>query len=168
MPLPQDVLRDRVRNEILLCQRQLHHILKISDPELTEFPVEVEITLTKTPGPIMLDGNISHLFNHKLRLIITEDYPYEKPIVKWQSEIFHPNIMLPDDGGYVCTRLLDDWSFSSNLLMFIKGLEALLTTPNPGNPYGSDSCTLAAEYFNTHEYKPPIVVKRKNPPKILR
>ncbi|MCK4445336.1 MAG: hypothetical protein KAW09_12380, partial [Thermoplasmata archaeon] len=78
-----------------------------------------------------------------------------------------PNIMLPDDGGYVCTRLLDDWSFSSNLLMFIKGLETLLTSPNPGNPYGSDSCTRAAEFFNTHEYKPPVVVKRKNPPKIL-
>ncbi len=168
MPLPQDVLRDRVRNEILMCQRQLHHILKISDPELFEFPVEVEVTLTKTPGPIMLDGRISHLFNHKLKLIITEDYPYEKPIVKWQSEIFHPNIMLPEDGGYVCTRLLDDWSFSSNLLMFIKGLETLLISPNPGNPYGSDSCTLAAEYFNTHEYKPPNVVKRKSPPRILR
>jgi hypothetical protein len=167
MPLPREVLRDRVRNEILMCQRQLHHIVEISDPELKEFPVEVSVTLTKTPGPIMLDGRITHLFNHRLRMMITDEYPYEKPIVKWQTEIFHPNIMLPDDGGYVCTRLLDDWSFSSNLLTFIKGLETLLTTPNPGNPYGSDSCTKAAEYFNTHEYEPPRVVKRKSPPKIL-
>jgi ubiquitin-conjugating enzyme E2 C len=101
-------------------------------------------------------------------MIITEDYPYEKPIIKWQTEIFHPNIMLPDDGGYVCTRLLDDWSFSSNLLSFIKGVESLLVNPNPGNPYGSDSCTRAAEYFNTHEYSPPVMVKRKNLPRIVK
>jgi ubiquitin-protein ligase len=168
MPLPADVLRDRVRNELLMCQRQLHHIIEISDPEFNEFPVEVEVTMTKTPGPILLDGKISHLFNHKLKMIITEDYPYEKPIIKWQTEIFHPNIMLPDDGGYVCTRLLDDWSFASNLLSFIKGVESLLVNPNAGNPYGSDSCTRAAEYFNTHEYTPPVVVKKKNPPKIVK
>ncbi|UCD92665.1 MAG: hypothetical protein JSV43_01725 [Methanobacteriota archaeon] len=168
MPLPMDVLRDRVRNEIQMCQRQLHHQIVVSDPDYKEFPVEVSLTLTKTPGPILFDGNISHLFNHKLKMIITEDYPYEKPIVKWQTEIFHPNIMLPDDGGYVCTKLLDDWDFSSNLLMFIKGLESLLINPNPNNPYGSDSCTRAAEYFNTHGYKPPVVVKKRDPPKIVR
>jgi len=156
-----EILRARVKNEILLCRRELQHSIAVSDPTLAKFPIEVNVTMVKTPGPIWLDGKVAHRYTHKLKLLITENYPYERPIVKWQSPIFHPNIMLPDDGGYVCTKLLDDWSFTSNLLTFIKGLESLLTNPNPSNPYGSDSCTRAAEYFNKYPYKPPTLLPRK-------
>jgi len=129
--------------------------------------MEVSITMIKTPGPIMHEQRIMHKYTHKLKIYITENYPYEKPIVRCQSEIFHPNIMIPDDGGYVCTRLLDDWCFSSNLMSFIKGLESLLTHPNPKNPYGSDSCTKAAEYFNKNPYKPPQILEAKKAPIIV-
>lgn len=167
MPLPLDILRNRVKNELDMCIRKLHHHITASDPTCSSFPMEVNITLMKTPGPIMREDKIMHKFTHKLKIFITENYPYEKPIVRWQSEIFHPNIMLPDDGGYVCTRLLDDWAFTSNLMSFVKGLESLLAHPNPKNPYGSDSCTRAAEYFNRNPYKPPTILEGKKGPKIL-
>lgn len=168
MGLPKDILRSRVRNEVLMCQRNLRHAISVSDRTLQSFPMEVNLTLVKTPGPIWKDDTIKHRFTHKLSILITEEYPYEKPIVKWRSDVFHPNIMLPGDGGYVCTRLLDDWSFNSTLLTFVKGIETLLTSPNPANPFGSDSCTRAAHYFNTHEYSPPNVIEgSRNKPKIL-
>ena len=99
---------------------------------------------------------------------ITDEYPYEKPIVRWRTPLFHPNIMLPEDGGHVCTKLLDDWGFSSNLLSFIQGLESLLMNPNPNSPWGSKSCLAAAEHFNENEYNPPTIVKTdQRGPKIL-
>ncbi len=169
MALPADVLRKRVRNELEMCERKLPHQIAVSDPSVSAFPFEVMVTLVKTPGPVWIGGELSHRYNHRFLMIITEDYPYDKPIVRWQTDIFHPNIMLRDDGGYVCTRLLDDWSFSSNLLAFIKGLESLLITPNPANPYGSDSCTRAAEYFNKNAYRPPAIVqKAPKGPRIVR
>jgi len=158
MPLPKDILRQRLQHEIAACRRKLTHSIVVSDPTFTNFPVEIKVTMRGTPGPIMRDGVLTHKFTHKFTIEITEDYPYHKPIIRWQSQIFHPNIMIPEDGGYVCTKLLDDWDFSSNLLSFFKGIESLLANPNPANPYGTDTCTRAAEYFNKHPYKPPEIV----------
>ena len=64
--------------------------------------------------------------------------------------------MAPEDGGLLCNKLLDDWSFNSTLLMFIKGIEYLLLNPNPSSPFGTETCTSAAQYFNT--------LKRPQPP----
>jgi ubiquitin-protein ligase len=102
-----------------------------------------------------------------MEITITPDYPYEKPIVRWQTPIFHPNIMLPMDGGYVCTKLLDSWSFSSNLLGFIKGVESLLANPNPMNPYKSESCMMASARFIEEPYQPVELPKRRRGPRIV-
>ena len=168
MPLPLEILQARVKNELALCRRELEHEIITVDDNISKFPFVVELRIKKVPGPIMHGGRVSHTYKHHVKVIITEEYPYQKPIVRWQTEIFHPNIMMPDDGGYVCTKLLDDWSFGSNLLSFIKGLEALLMQPNPRSPYKSESCVRASEYFSEHEYKPPLIVKEtksKNPKK---
>jgi hypothetical protein len=77
--------------------------------------------------------------------------------------------MLPEDGGHVCTKLLDTWNFQSNLLAFIQALESLLTNPNPLSPWGSKSCMAAAKYFHEHPYTPPAIVKTGDKgPKILK
>jgi ubiquitin-protein ligase len=114
--------------------------------------VSIYTTLIDTPGPCLNGHHVSVQYTHKLKIIITEDYPYQTPIVRWRSNIFHPNIMNPLDGGYVCTRLLDEWKFGSTLFSFIKGLETLLANPNPKNPYDTDICTQAAEYFNKNQF----------------
>lgn len=162
MPLPLDVLRVRVRNEIEICQRELKHHISVSDPTLATFPVMVNVTLLRVPGPDWEEGRVVHRFVHRMAIIITEDYPVEKPIVKWLTPIFHPNIMTPEDGGYVCTRLLEKWDFGSNLAMFIRGVEALLVNPNPRNPFGNDTCTRAAAYFNRNRYQPPTVMDQSD------
>lgn len=68
--------------------------------------------------------------------------------------------MPPEDGGYVCTKLLENWGFNSTLLSFIRGVEWLLINPNPANPFGNDTCTRAAAYFNKRGYKPPSTIER--------
>lgn len=165
--LPKEVLIARIKNEIAACQRKLPHKIEVLS-SLEEFPIKIRVYMVKTPGPIWKDKKVTHLYNHQFRMEITEDYPYEKPVIRWESRIFHPNIMLPEDGGYVCSKLLDDWDFSSNLLSFIEGIESLLSNPNPMNPYGSKSCYRAAQYFYKNPYNPPLVVKRaEKGPKIV-
>ena len=162
MPLPLDLLRIRLRNEIEMCQRELRHHIAISDPALSSFPVMINVTFLRVPGPDWEQGKVVHRFVHRMAVIVSEDYPMEKPIVKWQTPIFHPNIMAPDDGGYVCTKLLENWDFSSNLVTFIKGIESLLVNPNPKNPFGNDMCTRAAAYFNRNKYQPPVVMNQSD------
>ncbi|HEX9907324.1 MAG TPA: ubiquitin-conjugating enzyme E2 [Thermoplasmata archaeon] len=145
-----------------MCQRELRHHISISDATLSAFPISVNVTLLRIPGPDWEEGKVVHRFVHRLAIVITEDYPIEKPIVSWQTPIFHPNIMPPEDGGYVCTRLLEKWDFSSTLLTFIKGIESLLVNPNPRSPFGNDRCTRAAAYFNRYKYRPPVVMDQSD------
>lgn len=167
--LPEDLLRKRVLQEIAMCRRKLAHDIVVDDPDATSFPLLIEVNMKKIPGPILRTNRVTHTWNHRFTIKITSNYPYQKPVVRWHTEIFHPNIMVPEDGGYVCTRLLDTWNFQSNLLAFVQGIESLLSNPNPKSPYGSESCIAAAKYFITHEYRPPgIVSTTKGGPKIVR
>ncbi|MBC7081597.1 MAG: hypothetical protein H5T44_05090 [Thermoplasmatales archaeon] len=160
MPLPKEILIKRIKNEIAECRKKTAHHFVLSDENLNKLPIEINVTLVNTPGPVLSDGKILTKYNHKLKIIITPDYPYQTPIVRWKSEIFHPNIMPPEEGGYVCTKLLDNWSIKSNLLAFIKGIETLLSYPNPKNPFESDTCTRAAEYFNKNPFVPQQIRSR--------
>ena len=166
--LPLDILKRRVSQELALAKRKLNHIIAIEGGEIESFPVTLMVTLIRTPGPLWRNESLTHKNTHQFKVTITDSYPYEKPIVKWESEIFHPNVKIPEDGGDLCTRLLDGWGFQSNLLSFIKGIESLLTNPNPKSPWGTDSCTMAAQYFNTHEYESPDVGEVYSGPRIVR
>jgi len=165
MALPMNVLISRLINELAMCRNHLGYIIECSDEGFSELPVTLEVDMKGVPGPAISGGQIIDRTEHRLQIIITGEYPYEKPIVRWKTPIFHPNIMLPRDGGYVCTKLLDTWNFSSNLLGFIKGVESLLANPNPMNPYNTDSCMMASERFIDRPYSPETepMIERRGP-----
>ena len=167
--LPKELLVSRLKNEIKQCEK-LEHEIDVVDKEISTFPLRLNFTLKNTPGPYMADKKISTRFIHKVVMYITEDYPYKKPEVRWQSPIFHPNICTPDDGGFVCSKLLKAWNFQSNLASFVKGLETLLVEPNPKDPYDNPICLMAAKHFTEHPYKPPQILKKekKSTIKILK
>ena len=156
MPLPEVVLRERLRNELRICSDYLGKSLAFTND--TQIPFPVDIKLTDVPSLCLVNGRVTARYYHKFRLIIGKDYPFTKPTVSWLTPIFHPNIMMPEDGGHVCTKLLDDWSFGSTLITFIKGIESMLTCPNPLSPFGTDSCTAAAAYLNSGKGKMPLAV----------
>jgi hypothetical protein len=148
MPLPREVLASRLKNELAICQRCLRHPILMDEGAFEEFPLDIKLSLVQIPGYELVDGRARKRYHHRFCMTITEDYPFQKPQVTWRTPIFHPNIMMPDDGGFLCNKLLEDWSFNSTLLMFIKGIEYLLLNPNPTSPFGTETCTLAAEFFN--------------------
>jgi hypothetical protein len=157
MSLPVDILVTRLNNELSSCQRYLKRPIELTGPKI-RFPIEVEIELAKVPGLVIDGSKVVRRYEHGFRMLIGPDYPFEKPTVIWQTPIFHPNIMLPEDGGHLCTKLLEDWSFQSTMISFIKGVESLLMNPNPASPFGTDSCTAAAEFFNSGQNRlPPMV-----------
>ena len=149
--LPLPLLQHRLRNEVQDARARTRHVILLEDAEFREFPVKVSVTLRDAPGPVRRNGQVVQASTHRLILQITKDYPYQKPIVQWMSEIFHPNIMNYSEGGFVCTRFLDEWSMSSTFTDFLRGLEALLLKPNPRSPYASCICREAAAYFLAQE-----------------
>ena len=167
MTLPLEILYIRLRNEIEACSNYLPAEFDLGEEHLTSFPLKVDISLEHTPGPIMENDKVTYRYSHRLQLIIGREYPFEKPLVIWMTPIFHPNIMMPEDGGHVCIKLLSEWSFNSTLSTFIKGLESMLIAPNGGSPFGTDSCTSAAQYYNSGKKKPiPIITVPS--PKVVR
>lgn len=153
MSLPNDILVARLRNELSACSRYVKNEVDLSEPKSVKFPIEIEISMVKVPGPVLDGIKVTRRYNHQFVIIISANYPFEKPSVAWKTPIFHPNIMMPEDGGHLCTKLLQDWSFNSTIISFIKGVESLLASPNPESPFGTDSCTSAAQYFNLGEGK---------------
>jgi len=167
MPLPREILETRLKNELAICQRCLRHPIQVGEEAFTEYPITIEINLLQIPGYELVDGEIRRRYHHRFKLEISEEYPFVKPYVVWRTPIFHPNIMIPEDGGFLCNKLLDDWNFNSTLLMFIKGIEYLLLNPNPSSPFGTETCTAAAQHFNTvKKPQPPMVTAPL--PKVVR
>jgi hypothetical protein len=161
MGLPEELLRARLRNELEECR---HYLRRNVDGSVEGgFPLPLKVRLEGVPGPIMQDGRIMSRFEHAFIVHIEDEYPFQRPRVQWLTPIFHPNIMMPEDGGMVCTRLLSEWGFRSSLLSFIKGVEALLASPNPESPFGTNSCILAARHFERQPYRSPPALVRPLP-----
>jgi ubiquitin-protein ligase len=149
-----------LRNEIQQCKSNFPHDIKVKDPELSNFPVTVLVTFKDIPGPQLNGNKIVHGYSHKLRIDIPSDYPYKKPTVRFLTDLFHPNIVPPERGGWVCIKLLDDWDLSSDLSVLLKGVETLLSNPNPQSPYRDETTIKAAKYFLKYPYSPPNIVKK--------
>jgi ubiquitin-protein ligase len=160
LALPKEVLKNRLNNEIQQCIKNLTHDIEVKDPEFSEFPVTVLVTMKDIPGPQLKDNKIVHKYDHRIRIDISKEYPYRKPTVRFLSDIFHPNIVPPERGGWVCIKLLDNWDPSSILSVLLKGVETLLTNPNPQSPYKDETTIKAAKYFLKNHYTPPNIIHK--------
>lgn len=155
MSFPPEIILKRVRNELKQCMEyQGRTVLPVLGDTL---PIEIEFTMENVPAYESRDKIVT---THKFSIFITGDYGMKKPEVRWRTHIFHPNIMDPDDGGLVCIKMLNEWDYGTTLLSFLKGIEVLLTTPNPEGPFGTDSCMDAAEFFSGNVSKFEFQIKR--------
>lgn len=150
MSLPRPILLKRLSNELRMCSDYLGTDFRFDPDEVGDFPIEIDVHISNVIG---YAGPGEMITDHRFAIIITEEYGEKKPEVRWRSRIFHPNIMGPEDGGYICIKLLNEWSFGTTLLSFIKGVEYLISEPNTRSPFGTDACMAAAEYFDTKKSK---------------
>ena len=143
MGLPRAVLLRRIRND-LDALRTVRCIPVPEFPDDVGFPLTIDITLNGVRG---YSAPGQEVCDHRLSVYLSEDYPYERPRLRWRSPIFHPNIMSPEEGGLVCVMAMDRWGFDSDLVSFVDALTDLIKNPNPHDPLASDSCRAAAEWF---------------------
>ncbi len=149
MGLPRSVLLRRISKELGDCSKYLGSNFTF-DAKQVEFPIRIDMRMSNVVG---YDAPDSLITEHDFSIYLTEEYGFRKPEVRWRSPIFHPNILSPEDGGYVCIRMLNEWTFDTSLLSFLKGVEALVSEPNPASPFGTETCMKAAEYFRNNTSK---------------
>ncbi|MBU4071023.1 MAG: hypothetical protein KJ773_02480, partial [Candidatus Thermoplasmatota archaeon] len=83
MSLPINLLRSRLVNELAMCRSSLDYEILCSDEEFAELPTTLEVSMRNVPGPVLRMGAVEDQTEHTMQIVITPDYPYEKPIVRW-------------------------------------------------------------------------------------
>ncbi|KAI8332207.1 ubiquitin-conjugating enzyme/RWD-like protein [Chlamydoabsidia padenii] len=86
----------------------------------------------------------------RLGITVPETYPFDPPMIKFVTPIYHPNI---DDSGRICANVLkkgkdDQWKPSMNLRTTLLSLHALMGAPNPDDPLDAD---IAREYQQDYD-----------------
>lgn len=143
MSYPKAVALKRLRNELKECSKYLGEGFSVDS--VNDLPVTIDMEMHNA---LAYESEGNPVNDHRFTITFTEDYGMSKPEVRWKTHIFHPNILDPDDGGLVCTKMLNEWTFGMHLSDFLSSLELLLTNPRPENPFGSESCLRAAEFFS--------------------
>ncbi len=146
MSYPKEIVVRRLINELDECKEYLGKDFKVN-PEDIDFPYKIDMHLSNVMAYSEKDKLTS---DHDFSIIITEEYGQSKPEVRWRSKIFHPNIMMPEDGGLVCIKMLNEWTYGMRLKSFLCSISTLITEPNPSNPFGTKSCLEAAEFFKNN------------------
>lgn len=142
--LPKDIWLSRIENEVESFKEKG---IEVIERKLTENSILLKLKLNDIPGPVKIGSNIALSFNHVIELNITRNYPYSSPILRWKSDIFHPNIKLPTKGGGVSMKYLENWSFSSNINTLIKEIVNLLLEPDIERKWDTRNCTQASEKY---------------------
>ena len=77
---------------------------------------------------------------------IPEDFPFERPIVKCLTQVWHPNI---DPTGAICLSLLKEgYNPTLSLTFLVIGLQYLFSSPNPEDPLNKEA---ANQYINNYQ-----------------
>lgn len=149
MSYPKAIIIKRLRNELKECREYLGPDFDIELDDV-QLPFTIRMRMSNVVGYEAADKIIT---DHEFTVTITDEYGESKPEVRWKSKIFHPNIMMPEDGGLVCMKLLNEWSYGTHMLSFLKSIEALIAQPNIASAFGTDSCMLAVDYFTNNKIK---------------
>jgi ubiquitin-conjugating enzyme E2 A len=82
----------------------------------------------------------------KLKLEFTEEYPNKPPVVKFLTQMYHPNIYLD---GKICLDILQkEWSPIYNVASILTSIQSLLSDPNTDSPANSE----AAKIYDSDKY----------------
>lgn len=121
-------------------QNELHHLMMNPIDGVTAFP-ESESDFTRWCGTIIgaKDTPYEGLV-FKIVLKFPTNYPYQAPIVKFTTPIFHPNV---GSKGDICLDILkDSWSPILNVQTLLVSLQSLLGEPNTKSPLNGTAARL--------------------------
>ncbi|CAM9678302.1 unnamed protein product, partial [Discosporangium mesarthrocarpum] len=132
---------NRVRKELAECARD-------KNSGVTAFPVGD--SLTKLEGTII--GPESTPFEggtFKIDIVIPSGYPFEPPIMKFVTKIWHPNIS--SQTGAICLDILkDQWSPALTIKTALLSLQALMCSPEPDDPQDAEVANMYKLNLDTY------------------
>eukprot|EP01024_Parvocaulis_polyphysoides_P005770 TRINITY_DN11446_c0_g1_i2.p2 TRINITY_DN11446_c0_g1~~TRINITY_DN11446_c0_g1_i2.p2 ORF type:complete len:178 (+),score=22.34 TRINITY_DN11446_c0_g1_i2:468-1001(+) len=77
----------------------------------------------------------------RLQLIFSNSYPIQPPVVRFSSEIFHPNVYRD---GTICMDILQgtNWSPVCDVAAILTTIQALMSDPNTSSPANPQAASL--------------------------
>ena len=93
----------------------------------------------------------------EVEITITRKFPYEPPLVKWLTPIYHPNFIR----NKVCIGIFGkDWLPNMNIAGVIEALRNLLHFPNPRSPLNREAAKLLVKKPKKYEERVREYTKR--------
>ena len=120
-------------------------------PNISAAPIDDQNLLCqkvtiKGPPDSPYEGGEFHLI-----MKLTSLYPETPPLIKFLTQVYHPNICFFKDLGSICLSILDvDWSPNYTISQALLAIYCLLTDPNPDDPMKREIAKLYKE--NREEY----------------
>jgi ubiquitin-conjugating enzyme (huntingtin interacting protein 2) len=117
---------------------------------VTEGSLRHLIGTIKGPEGSVYDGGV-----FEIDIVIPPSYPFQPPVMKFITKIWHPNIS--SQTGAICLDILkDQWSPALTIKTALLSLQALLCSPEPGDPQDAQVAkmykTARAEFDRTARF----------------
>ncbi|KAG1677097.1 Ubiquitin-conjugating enzyme E2 C [Nymphon striatum] len=120
-------------------QKELMTLMMSGDKGISAFPDSDN--LFKWIGTIKgADNTVYEGLSYKLSLEFPSGYPYQPPIVKFDTPCFHPNV---DQFGNICLDILKEkWSALYDVRSVLLSIQSLLGEPNNASPLNLQAAEL--------------------------
>jgi ubiquitin-conjugating enzyme (huntingtin interacting protein 2) len=117
---------------------------------VTEGNLRHLIGTIKGPEGSVYDGGV-----FEVDIVVPTSYPFQPPVMKFLTKIWHPNIS--SQTGAICLDILkDQWSPALTIKTALLSLQALLCSPEPGDPQDAQVAkmykTARAEFDRTARF----------------
>lgn len=124
------MLTKRLRKELQCLEKQPDEYIK-----LTANPDNIQMwrALIRAPSDSVYSG-----FMFDVSIDVGSDYPLTPPKMKFQTKIFHPNVLF--ETGEICLDILKkEWSPAWSLQSACRAIMSLLSDPAPDSPLNCDA-----------------------------
>lgn len=112
---------------------------------LTQDSDNIHMWEGKLDGP---EGTFYHGFVLEVKIVLSENYPLEAPIVHFKHPLFHPNV---STSGSICLDILKaQWSPTLTIGKVMLSLSSLLNDPNPSSALNSEAAMLWNKNKNSY------------------
>lgn len=87
-------------------------------------------------------GTVYEGMTFKVSLHFKANYPFEPPVVRFESPCFHPNV---DTNGNICLDILrENWSAAYSVRTVLLSVQSLLGEPNNASPLNTEAADMWA------------------------
>uniref|UniRef100_A0A7N0UR80 E2 ubiquitin-conjugating enzyme n=1 Tax=Kalanchoe fedtschenkoi TaxID=63787 RepID=A0A7N0UR80_KALFE len=130
----------RVQKELHECNKDV----QVSGIKVSPVGGDLSHLTGSIPGPTgtPYEGGI-----FQIDIKLADGYPFDPPKMRFTTKVWHPNIS--SQSGAICLDILkDQWSPALTLKTALLSIQALLSSPEPGDP---QDAVVAQQYLKDHQ-----------------